>query len=477
MLRAIVSKEIHDNLLNLRFSVGFVLCVVITVSCLMILTHDYSQELRDYNLRVLMQEEFLSKYAHTNRMGGMLDPQQPPEVFRPLIIGIPRDADLGSFDDNPLPAIFPPLDLLFVVTVIMSLLAILFSYDAVAGERESGTLKLMASNSLSRAKILLGKWLGGSVSLLIPFVFSILAGVLYIMLQPDIHWDSSSWAAFSLLVLASVLFISLFYLLGLLVSAWSRLATVSILSSIFLWVVLILVIPNLSPYLAAQLYRVPSVNKIERETHSITGIERDDLGRKLSGEVRKKFERQYGQVFNDYLALSKEELLRRAAADPEFKAMIDAYRAENRQAWDEANRVQREKAEKIYNELILRAQRQTTLAKRLSCLSPYADYVYVATDLSGTGLRSLDYFSRVSQEYYGALWPYLEKKSELARKKDPTFNENSFLDVSDRPRFQYIEEPLKDRISGGLLYWGVLLFFNVVLFAAAFVRFIKYDVR
>jgi ABC-type transport system involved in multi-copper enzyme maturation permease subunit len=410
-------------------------------------------------------------------MGGMLDPQQPPEVFRPLIIGIPRDADLGSFDDNPLPAIFPPLDLLFVVTVIMSLLAILFSYDAVAGERESGTLKLMASNSLSRAKILLGKWLGGSVSLLIPFVFSILAGVLYIMLQPDIHWDSSSWAAFSLLVLASVLFISLFYLLGLLVSAWSRLATVSILSSIFLWVVLILVIPNLSPYLAAQLYRVPSVNKIERETHSITGIERDDLGRKLSDEVRKKFERQYGQVFNDYLALSKEELLRRAAADPEFKAMIDAYRAENRQAWDEANRVQREKAEKIYNELILRAQRQTTIAKRLSCLSPYADYVYVATDLSGTGLRSLDYFSRVSEEYYGGLWQYLEKKSELARKKDPTFNENSFLDVSDRPRFQYIEEPLKDRISGGLPYWGVLLFFNVVLFAAAFVRFIKYDVR
>ena len=477
MLKTIISKELHDNLLNLRFTVGFVLCVILTVSCVMILTHDYRQEVSDYGIRISMQDNFLAEYAHTNRLGGMTVPQKPPEAFRPFVIGIPRDADLGSFDDNPLQAVFPPLDLLFIVTIIMSLLAVLFSYDSVAGEREAGTLKLMVSNPLSRAKILLGKWIGGTVSLLLPFIFSVLVGGLYITLQPDLQWDSSTWASFFILVLASVTFISLFYLLGLLVSAFSRYSSVSILSSLFLWVVLILVLPNLSPYVAAQLYRVPSVSKIEKEVFHLTQVERDEVGRRLSRVVTRKYEQQHGRVFTEYLAMSKDEVRQRVAADPGFKAMHEAYRKEYNQAWGEANRIQGEKARKIRQELNLKAEKQSRLAKNLACVSPYASFVYVATDLSGTGLRSLDYFGRVREEYNGNFRRYLNEKVKEATQKDPTFNENSFIDLSDRPRFSYREEPLKERLASVLPYWGVLLFFNVVFFAGAFVGFIRYDVR
>ena len=477
MLRTIISKELLDNLLNLRFTVGFVLCVILTVSCVMILTHDYRQELKDYNIRLSMQDDFLSKYAHTNRLNPVIDPQKPPEIFRPFVIGIPRDADLGSFDDNPLQAVFPPLDLLFVVTIIMSLLAVLFSYDAVAGEREAGTLRLIASNSLSRAKILLGKWIGGTVSLLIPFIFSILAGGLYITLQPDLQWDGSTWASFFFLILASVTFISLFYLMGLLVSSFSRFSSVSILSSLFLWVLLILVLPNLSPYVAAQLYRVPSVSKIEKEVFRLTQTERDEVGRKLSRVVTQEYEQQYGQVFTEYRAMSRDEVRQRVVADPQFKAMHETYRKEYEQAWGEANRIQEGKANKIREELNLKSERQSRLAKNLACISPYANFVYVATDLSGTGLRSLEYFSRAREEYFNIFRPYLARKVKEATQKDPTFNENSFIDLSDRPRFSYKEEPLKERLAAVLPYWGVLLLLNVVFFAGAFVGFIRYDVR
>ena len=477
MLRTIISKELHDNLLNLRFIVGFVLCVILTVSCVIILTHDYRQELRDYNVRISMQDDFLSEYAHTNRLGGMTVLQKPPETFRPFVIGIPRDADLSSFDDNPLQAVFPPLDLLFIVTIIMSLLAVLFSYDAVAGEREAGTLKLMVSNSLSRAGILVGKWIGGTVSLLIPFIFSVLAGGLYIKLQPDLQWDGTAWISFFFLALASVTFISLFYLLGFLVSAFTRFSSVSILSSLFLWVVLILVLPNLSPYVAAQLYRVPSVSKIEKEVFHLTQVERDEVGRRLSAEVTRKYEQQYGQAFTEYRALSQDEVRQRVAADPQFKALHEAYRKEYNQAWGEANRIQGEKADKLRKDLNLKAEKQSGLAKNLACFSPYANFVYVATDLSGTGLRSLDYFGQVREEYDNIFRPYLDRKVEEATQKDPTFSSNSFIDLSDRPRFSYQEEPLKDRLAGVLSYWGILLLFNVLFFAGAFVGFIRYDVR
>jgi len=175
--------------------------------------------------------------------------------------------------------------------------------------------------------------------------------------------------------------------------------------------------------------------------------------------------------------MSKDGMRQRVAADPQFKAMHEAYRKEYGQAWGEANRIQREKARKIREELNLKAERQSKIARNLACLSPYADFLYVATDLSGTGLRSLDYFGRVTGEYNKIFRPYLNGKVKEATQKDPTFNENSFIDLSDRPRFSYKEEPLKDRLAAVLPYWGVLIFFNVVFFAGAFVGFIRYDVR
>ena len=69
MLRTIITKEFTDNILNLRFIVGFVLCIVITLSCAIILSHDYQKDLKDHSLRVSLQDEFLDNYAHTNRIG------------------------------------------------------------------------------------------------------------------------------------------------------------------------------------------------------------------------------------------------------------------------------------------------------------------------------------------------------------------------------------------------------------------------
>ena len=72
---------------------------------------------------------------------------------------------------------------------------------------------------------------------------------------------------------------------------------------------------------------------------------------------------------------------------------------------------------------------------------------------------------------------YLQIKEEQAREKDPTFRNNSFLDVNDRPRFVFKQESLLNRFGAGLPYLGLLLFFNVLFFVMAFVRFLRYDVR
>jgi len=487
MLKTIIAKEFLNNILNLRFMIGLVLCLIITVACIVILAHDYRQELADYNRRVNLQDEFLSNYATRGRMFRTIPTQKPPERFRPLIIGISGDENSKSFDENPLPILFPSLDFLFIVTIIMSLLAILFSYDAITGERQRGTLRLVISYSISRTKILFGKLVGGTASLLIPFILALLVGVLYINLNPNIQWDGSAWAELGLLTAASVTFIMLFYLLGLMVSTFSRYSAISILNCLFLWVLLILVIPNICPYISAQLRRIPSIRETQRRAEEIEQSYRE-LRRQRRKEIVNKFRIDYGGIFSKLESLGfgkilddevgdKEKVEELAAADPEFKAMVDAFRRELDQASSEVRDVERQEENKLWGDLETKAAAQTRLAKNLACISPFANFVYVARDLTGTGLRSLEYFEQVKDEYGRRFWRHVSKKVEDAEKNDPKFTWDTFFDLGDYPRFMFKEESSRGKLNAVLPYWGILVLFNVVFFVAAFAGFMRYDVR
>ena len=74
--------------------------------------------------------------------------------------------DGSKYSEQPVFAIFGGLDFLFSVTVVFSLLALLFTHDSICHERERGTLKLMLANPLPRDKILLGKFLGGMIGVI-----------------------------------------------------------------------------------------------------------------------------------------------------------------------------------------------------------------------------------------------------------------------------------------------------------------------
>jgi ABC-type transport system involved in multi-copper enzyme maturation permease subunit len=487
MLKTIIAREFLDNVLNLRFMIGLVLCLIITVACIVILTHDYRQELADYNHRVNLEDNFLRNYATSGRMFRMIPGQKPPERFRPLIIGMSGDESSKSFDENPLPIFFPSLDFLFIVTIIMSLLAILFSYDAIAGERQSGTLRLVIANSVPRTKVLFGKFIGGTASLLIPFILALLVGTFYINLDPDIQWDGSAWAELALLTAASITFITLFYLLGLMVSTWSRYSAVSILNCLFLWVLLILVLPNICPYISAQLCRVPSIRETQRQAEENDRASREAL-RQRRKEIVSKFRNDYGGLFSKLESLGfggildnevgdKEKVEELTAVDPQFKTMVDAFRGELGQAQQQWRDTIKKEEDTLWGNLNAKAAAQTRLAKNLACISPLADFVYVARDLTGTGLRSSEYFEQVKADYHKLFWRHFFKKEREAEKNDPTFKGDSFLDLGDYPRFVFKEEPLKGKLGAVLPYWGILGLFNMVFFVAAFAGFVRYDVR
>ena len=475
MLGTLIKKEILNSVFSFRFVVTFILLIVVVPVTIFILTNDYVRKVDEYSFRQNGIEDYLKNYAHFNRIRNVIMPSQPPIPFYSIVRGISSDVNIAKFDDDPLPAVFPLLDLVFIVGILLSLAALIFSYDAVSGEKEDGTLKLMMSNRLARSKIILGKIIGGTLTLLIPFVLSLILGLFVILLNSRVAWTGTNWATLALLLLGAVIYVFLFLVLGVFISARHHSSSASIMTSLFVWVLLILVVPNLSPYLASLISPAPSQIKMEREVSRLTDVERDDLGRKLQDE-------RLGEIVKKYPVLaerfSEAEAKARVEKDPAFREAYQARRKEVDAAWSEANRIQNKKRDDLQEEFNRKVGAQTRLSRGLSMSSPLSDFTYMATDLTSTGIMNLRHFEQIRSGWEHTYWDYVQGRTTALQKQNPAVDWwNTPVDVSDMPRFQYKEEALAARAKGTIWPFAIMMMMNLVVFVAAYISFMRYDVR
>jgi len=357
----------------------------------------------------------------------------------------------------------------------MSLVALIFAYDAVSGEKEDGTLKLMLANGLARPKVILAKIVGGGLTLVVPFAMALIIGLLVILVQPGVGWRAADWGALGLVAAGAVLYIMLFYALGAFISARHHASSSSIMTSLLVWVVLVLVVPSLSPYAASFLSPTPSRIQVEREAQRLGDTERDELGRKLEAEAMRPLLAKYPVLAGNLSQADEKRLVER---DPAARQAFEAATAARQSAWDEANRIQGEKIMAVRSSAALKEEAQTTLSAAISMVSPLAVFSYLATDLSSTGMRNTAYFGRVRGVWDQAFGDYSRQKLADLQAKDPATDWwNTSVDMSDRPRFEFREERLSARVLAALPMFGLLAGFGLVFFALAYVSFLKYDVR
>jgi ABC-type transport system involved in multi-copper enzyme maturation permease subunit len=475
MFKTLTAKEIRANILSFRFLASFVILFIVVGVTALVLTGDYLRKQDEYSQRQAEVESYLRTYAHFNRIQNVLRPTQPPIPFQALVRGLTSEINMDEFDDDPLPVMFPLIDLTFIVTILVSLIALILSYDAVCGEKEDGTLKLMLANGVPRSRILLAKFAGGVLTLLVPFLVSLGTGMLIVLVHPRVDWTGTDWGALGLIVAGAAAYISVFYLFGILISSVHRASASSIMTSLFVWVLLVLVVPNLSPYVASFLSPAPSRIKVARETSRITDVDRDDLGNKLSAQYRAEVVKQYPVLAE---RLSEAEVKKRVAEDPDYRKAYEAMRAEVERAWREANHIQSAKADALNADLRQKEEAQTALARSISMVSPAADFAYLTTDLSSTGIRNILHFSQLARLWDHVFGDYAKKKMADMKAKDPTVDtSDTAVDMTDAPRFHYTEEALGGRVRAALPPFAVLLGFCVALFAAAYIAFIGYDAR
>ncbi len=479
MLYLIIRKELRDNLLNARFVVACLVSIILIVSSVVILSESYKAQVEDYQARIRTQDEFITKYGHMNRWGGMSAPTRGPSPYRPLVTGLDPEVFETSFSSNPIPLFFSPFDLVTIVTIVMSLMAILFSYNSISGEREAGLLKQMLSTSASRSTIILGKFVGGCISLIVPFTIGLLSGLIYASLNSSLQLQSMEPTVFLLLLAASWLYITAFYGLGLLFSARSQTSNVAVLKSLFAWVILVLILPNISPFLAAQLYRIPSKTIIGYQESEIRQ-ERFKLQPLRTNELLKtKYVDIAGVVVDigHVVGQVPSKIQERSASDPLFKKRYDEFMKDWQEAMGTIDRESGDKIGKIEKDYSNREKYQEKLATIFASVSPFANYVFTASDLADAGIPTDDHHQNELRQWWEAMDNYAQVKIQKEIARNPGYTYEDHVDMSDRPRFQYVPQEITEKIGLILPHLGILIFMNLLFLAIAFMSFLKYDVR
>ena len=466
MLMTLIQKEMMHHILSVRFIALLLMCLLLVPLTLSTNYRNYRQNLVDYHEAVK-----LTNIEETTMNPGMpLDPDvevsklflkpTPLSVFAngladalPSYLGMTRN---GITQGAPalvssLSYLLGHLDFLFVVGIVFSLLALLFTFDAVAGEREAGTLRITLANALPRDLFLWSKLIGGYVVFVVPFLVSLLFGLLILVWQGFPLGEPEIFPRVLGLTFISLLYIGVFFAIGTGISTYLDNSKTALIVAFTVWVFAVLITPRVG-FLAAKLIAPTRTSQSvymtkkamrddfnaalkEEENKMIMEIPRDEKGHiHIGGEISKKI--------NERMKLFEEE-----------------YRSKFQDQSNELDRhYQRE------------TERQEQVGQMLSRLTPTSSLIYITTNLTQTGKAKRSTYFQTGDRYHEML--YTDLFSKII---DYTYSrQDRAVKITQPPSLEIttLGETLRESAVDVML----LCFFAVILITVAFLKFFRSDI-
>ncbi len=447
MIWTITKREIHDNLLSSRFALATILCLILIVLGAYVSIKDYEKRIDEYSVGVQEQKGPRSAYE--------------PKVYRkPEVLGIfgqglerrlgmiadYRDyrsrgtialaGEMGTFGSRQSAYLsaLASIDFNFVVRVVMSLLAIFLAYDAVSGEREAGVLKLSLANSIPRAHILMGKFLGGLFCLVIPLAMSSIVALLMMQLSDTVELGAAEWGRLGIILLLSMLYLAMFYAMGLFVSCITKRSTMTLVVSMLIWILLVVIIPNVGPAM------------VKRFRHRISRDEMVSQRGKLYADYHERYKKKFGLTTN---------------------------------FWDDSEETKRQKREhglelasalfKLSQEHTRELDRETGAGRWIARFSPASAFSFASSTFARTDIGTYKRF----KESVKVIFFKADSFMRLSRQER---EEQSKL-LNDYEYSLKLSEALADSFRDATPDIILLLLFGVIFFMGAYASFVKYDVR
>lgn len=455
MYGVLIKKELLALLTSGRFVVSVLVAVALAVSSAWVLVRNYEGEVRAHEAFSAAHGRQIGSYetgAETPldslSMGGRILDRAPP-VLSVLVAGVyqeqPKAFWVSNYDgptpetnlvENRLSELFALLDLRFVVGVVFSLLALLVAYDAISGERQKGTLRIILANPVSLRKILLAKWISLSAALALAFLLAFLLSLVIALLNPTVSFAAAEWLRLALIALVSVVYLSLFVTLGLFLSSLFRTPYAAIAVGLVIWVLAVIILPGFAAHGGA--LATPGLDFV-----ATSAARQDDLGFDWREIMQGYVEQGHG---DDEAVAMAEEFWQR-----EVEPKLASHLARTNEGF--------------LNRKSLVAER----GRRLARLTPYGSLSFALTELAGTGVGEQLRFERAVERYQREFSAFIREQVRLGRHQE--------VGASDVPTFSYQPQPAAAFLAPIVVDIASLAVPILLLLFLTFVRMLRYDVR
>jgi ABC-type transport system involved in multi-copper enzyme maturation permease subunit len=472
MIRQIIHKEILENLLSFRFILSLVLIIVLFAVGGFVFVGKYKQQSSDYwektneNLAGLSTQSRQLYRLAFYRQSVWRKPKPLALCSEGFEKSLPNCFTFDVFSSD-LPEIkgrgnftlshFSSIDWVFIVSMILSFLALVFTYDSVSGEKEDGTLRQMLANNIPRHEVLLGKYFGVVLTIGIPLFIGMLVSLIIVVASNVVVISGLDWSKILAIILMSFLYFSIFILLGMFVSSRTAYPANSMVVLLLIWVVVVVLIPSFGKIISEVSGKAPNPAELERKLAEI------------STEIWSNSER-YGERAGN------------ASGDLSWPGNNPPARARLRNALTDA---QNQAREDHHNKMIA----QAFTGRNLTCFSPTVIYQRASETVAGTGINHVVSLQLQIKVYQAELKEFIRSRdAEDALSLHLLFPEGYLVgawravshnpvDFDTVPKFQERDLALGQSLKLAIWDIGSLILFNLVFFVASFVSFLRYDVR
>ena len=471
MLRLLIVKEIRDIIGSAKFAVTFGVCSVLVLLVFIVGARSYHTAVGQHEAALrenLRRFEGITDWIQVRDMNVFL----PPQPLSTLVTGVANDigrtvtvqgrGELTSHDsrfgNDPMFAVFRQFDLEFLFTVVLSLFAVLFSFDAISGEKERGTLRLTFASPVPRRTFITGKLLGSYLALVVPLLVPLLVGAALLPLM-GVPMAGDDWIRLALIIASGFLYLGVFLSLSVAVSSLTTRSTTSFLVLLVVWIVAVLVVPRAAVLFAGRTVVVPSVDAVAAQKAKFSA----QLWTEDRGAMAGFHPSQQGDM----------------------QAMVQEFQQMMQKAADARENKMREFAARLNEDRRNRQDTQEAVAFGLARISPAACFSFAATRLAGTSLELKQHFVAATEQYQRSYAEFMVSKTGMnpgggmmiwrvveddTRKPEP-------INTAEIPVFTYQPMRLAHVMDGALPDMGLMALVNLLCVLGAVTAFTRYDVR
>jgi ABC-type transport system involved in multi-copper enzyme maturation permease subunit len=466
-MKYIFKRELLDQLTSFKFFAGLLLVLLLFGLNGLVFSLRYQNEVAEYRQVVQAWEESLSARTNLDSLprqafdslktplktaflasGGQY--RLPNDYRFTINIWGDRPSTVRAFSQNALVESFQALDWAFLVGTAFSLLALVFAYDSISGEKSRGTLKLLQTYNLSRSAILFGKLLANLVALLVALVAGILFSLLLLLLVGQIELGPQAWGRVALFLLLSAFYITLFLCLGLWLSTLTHRPTASMVLAVMVWVVSIVVIPGIGTLLIQRVRKIPTEN-----------------------EVGERAARVWDQINKEFSNKSSIWRGREMAKGDNYQ-----YEKVSTVAQNKRRHLQGE----IWDDYLRQKFAQARTVRKISSTSPSGLFEYGAESVNGSGVLCDESLVRQAHQYRTTVEQWIRQR-DLADPESPHlcfqpgYLSLKSFQAASVPRFDYHPPSVAAGLRDALWRIALLAGETLVMLFAAVIAFQRYDVR